>query len=506
MGPRDFQALEEGPFDLLVIGGGVYGAWTAYDAALRGLRVALVEREDWASGTSSASSKLVHGGLRYLQYMEFGLVRKALVERRRLSRLGPHRVHPLRFGLPVYRGDAVGPLQMRLGLCLYDGLAGCGQPVARHRHWRRSKVHGQWPFLDTKGLRATFTYGDCGTDDARLTLEIVAGAQAAGAVVVNHAPATALLRSGERVVGARISDALDPQMVCEVHAKQLVLSAGPWSEDLLGRADDDRRSMRLVQGTHLVLPAMPSADAFLLPAEDGRIFFLIPWYGRTLVGTTESVYHGDPAQVTVPEQDIDYLLRNTQRSCPGLGWRREDVIASFTGLRALRNELYQDPSAVTREWKVEQPSPGLWLPVGGKLTSSRADAATLVRRICHRLGREGGKSPTANRPFPWAPPEPYGPWLQQQIETGSSLGLTAAQAQALAERHGHRVSLLHEDIRTDSSLAAPIVPSLPFCKAEATHARHREMAMSKEDLWRRRIPLRLLASADERALTADSAD
>lgn len=496
---RAFPSLKGQSFDLLIVGGGIYGAWTAYDAALRGLRVALVEREDWASGTSSASSKLIHGGLRYLQYSEFGLVRKALIERRRLSRLGPHRVHPLQFAVPVFQGDAVGPFRMRLGLCLYDLLSGFGQPVARHRRWPLKQALDSWPFLNDTGMRTAFTYGDCGTDDARLVLELVSGAALAGAVVVNHAPALDLLREGDRVVGANVVDALDPGHQVEVRANQVVLCAGPWSEDLLHRPDDARRSMRLVQGTHLVLPAMPTRDAFLLPTEDGRIFFLIPWYGRTLVGTTETDYHGDPSVVTVPEQDVEYLLRNTHRHCPGLGWQREDVIRSFTGLRALRNELHRDPSAVTREWKAERPQPGLWLPVGGKLTSARADAATLVDRICRTLGKKDSGRPTEDQPFPWAPQAPYGPWLQEQVRVGIGLGLDAETAKALAQRHGNQVSLLHQAMRDDPSNALPLVAGLPFCIAEVDHARAFEMAMTDDDLWRRRIPLHLLASEAEAA-------
>ena len=492
MKARDLSQLESGPFDLLVIGGGIYGAWTAYDAALRGLRVALVEREDWGAGTSSASSKLIHGGLRYLRNMQFGLIRKALVERRRLSRLGPHRVAPLRFGFPVYQADDVGPLAVHFGLGLYDSLAGFQQPVARHQRWSRAAALEQWPFLQSEDLCAAFTYGDCGTDDARLCLEIVAGAAAAGAVVCNHAPAVEILRSKDCVVGARIADAFDDNQQIDVLAQQVVLCAGAWSEDLLGRADDQQRSMRLVQGTHLILPAMPTQDAFLLPAQDGRIFFLIPWYGRTLVGTTESDYHGDPSAVRVPEADVAYLLHNTARSCPGLHWQREDVLGSFTGLRALRNELHRNPSKVTREFSIEQPQAGLWLAVGGKLTSARVDAATLVKQLCAMLGKGEGPCPTTNQPFPWAPLEPYGPWLQQQILSGTQLGLTTTQAQCLAERHGKRVGLIWEQIRLDPNLAVAIAPDLPFCTAEIEFARKHEMAITEEDLWRRRIPLRLL--------------
>jgi glycerol-3-phosphate dehydrogenase len=174
---RDYQKLKQGPFDVLVIGGGIYGAWVAYDAALRGMKVALVEKHDWAAGTSSASSKLIHGGLRYLEYSRFGLVRKGLDERKRLWELGPHRVRPLRFVMPLYAGSRVGRMRLKLGLWLYDRLARGEQPVPPHEQLTGEDLAQSYDFLETHGLRGGFTFGDCVTDDARLTLEIVDGAQ-----------------------------------------------------------------------------------------------------------------------------------------------------------------------------------------------------------------------------------------------------------------------------------------------------------------------------------------
>ena len=203
---REFEKLRTGPFDLLVIGGGIYGAWIAYDAALRGLRVAIVEKEDWAAGTSSASSKLIHGGLRYLEHRHFGLVRRALDERRRLCRLAPHRMAPLRFVLPVYEGARAGRLRLKLGLWLYDRLGGKRQPVPRHESLARADFQRDYPFIEQDRLRGGFTYGDVVTDDARYTLEIVDGAIGAGVVAVNRAEAHGLLQEFGRVAGARIED------------------------------------------------------------------------------------------------------------------------------------------------------------------------------------------------------------------------------------------------------------------------------------------------------------
>ena len=203
---RDLQRLSDEKFDLLVVGGGIYGAWTAYDAALRGFRVALIEKADWASGTSSASSKLIHGGLRYLEQMHFGLVKGALDERKLLTRLGPHRVTPLRFLIPVYKNTRAGHFRLRMGLWLYDRLAGSNQPVDHHESLSSNDVTTRYPHLNPNGLAGGLTYGDCQTDDAQFVLEIVDGADSAGAAIANYVKATRFLLSGGRVAGADTVD------------------------------------------------------------------------------------------------------------------------------------------------------------------------------------------------------------------------------------------------------------------------------------------------------------
>jgi glycerol-3-phosphate dehydrogenase len=201
---RNLSALRSGRFDVLVIGGGIYGAWTAYDAASRGLSVALVEKRDWGAGTSSASSKLIHGGLRYLEHYEFGLVRHALTERRTLYRIAPHLVRPLNFVLPMWKGPRASPFLVSAGLMLYDLLAWGSQPVARHKHFRPRELLARYPFIDPGHLLGGFRYGDCQEDDARMTLVVTAAAQAFGAVCVNRVGAQALLEDGGRVCGARL--------------------------------------------------------------------------------------------------------------------------------------------------------------------------------------------------------------------------------------------------------------------------------------------------------------
>lgn len=377
--PRPGDRLQ-GEYDLLVVGGGIYGAWTALDAALRGMRVALVERGEWASGTSRASSKLIHGGLRYLEHGDIGLVRKALHERARLLRNAPHRVRPLRFVVPVTRHGRLNRLQLTLALGFYDALAGNLAGIEPARAWERSTLLAAAPFLDRRELVAGFTYGDGGTDDAALVCDVVAAAQMHGASCAAHAPVAALERDGGLVSGARLADGT------RVSAAATVLAAGPWAFALAGL--DPQVHARFTKGVHLVLPPLPleapfaQADtAFLLTApQDGRVFFLIPWRGGTMVGTTDTDYDGDPDGIRVEDADIDYLLAAVAANCPGLGWTRADVRDSWVGLRTLRRGD-AGASALSREWELLRPEPGLLLPVGGKLTSARVEAEKIVEAV-----------------------------------------------------------------------------------------------------------------------------
>jgi glycerol-3-phosphate dehydrogenase len=492
---REPARLGERLFDLLVVGGGIYGAWIAYDAALRGLSVAIVERDDWGSGTSSASSKLIHGGLRYLEHGHLGLVAKALRERARLLRLAPHRVWPLRFLLPVYGDSRAGRAALMAGLTLYDWLAGGHSGLPRHRHLAPDDLAECAPWLTTGGLRGGFLYGDAGTDDARFTLEITAGALAAGAVAVNHAPAVRLLRTHDgRVAGALVRDELSGSEH-EVRARMTIAAAGPWAARLAGCAPGP---LRFSKGVHLVLPPLPGPRdrAVLLTAgSDRRVFFLIPWYGATLVGTTDQEFRGDPDQVRVEDADVDYLLGETIRRCPGLGWTRADIRGSFAGVRTLQSGNAAQVGAATREWTLVEPVAGLLVPVGGKFTSARVEAERTVDRVGVLLGhRVPGL--TAGRRFPWCPAAPWAEWLTDSIAEGVRLGLDRDTALACARRHGVRVGGLFQRLRVEPAAAGRVASAAPFCRAELGHAVEHEMACSADDVLRRRVPLAVLGGAD----------
>jgi len=482
---RDFSLLCDREFDLLVCGGGIYGAWTAYDAALRGLKVAVVEQGDWASATSSASSKLIHGGLRYLETYDFRLVRKALAERQMLLEAAPHRVWPLRFGVPVYDDSRIGTLRLKAGLALYDFLAGNSGAAMSHHHYSRENFSGRFPFLNTKGLKGGFTYADAQTDDARLVLEIIDGAISHGAVCVNYCRMESLIEKKGQAVGAIVQDRLG-NTEQKVSARQIVNTTGYWM------VEESGTRCRLTKGVHLVLPACGVNEALLLTAKsDGRVFFIIPWYGRTLIGTTDTDYTGDLNNVTVETEDIAYLLAEANHYL-NTGWNANDVIGSYAGLRALKYSDAASPSAASRDWELEIAKNGVHYSVGGKLTSAREDSAVIVNSVCKRLGINV-PCPTNGKPFPWKPVTALEAQAQQ-------LGIDKECASWLIRRHGKRAEEILHSIADDPKLAYRIVPDLPFTYADLLFCAREEMVVHLDDLLRRRIPLLILSRLDDSTL------
>jgi glycerol-3-phosphate dehydrogenase len=497
---RDFGKLGDGPFDLLVIGGGIYGAWIAYDATLRGMKVAIVEKSDWAAGTSSASSKLIHGGLRYLEHFRFGLVRKALSERRLLHRRGRHRVQPLRFVLPIYSDSRVGRLRMRAGLSIYDRLAGKHDRFDRHHSLNAAQLLQRYSFLNPRGLKGGLTYSDGLTDDARLTLEVVAGAMREGAVAVNRARATELHVDGDTVVGARVKD-LESGETIEISAAVTANCSGPWCSQLVEAVKPSAApSLRLSKGSHLVLPPLPCDDAFLLISKrHGGVVFMIPWYGRTLLGTTDIEFDGDPDRVRVEQASVAYLLAQANDVLKDFPWSEPDIISSFAGIRTLPAATGRS-SEVTRDLVIEEPLRNLLLRAGGKLTSARVDAARVVDLVLERMSVRSVTSATGDRPLPWAPAGSYRAWMHETLIEGMELGLDELMVNNCQRRYGANIKRLFEIINDAPSLSGKIVPDLPFCLAEIVHAAKHEMARSLEDLLRRRIPLLLLSKLSRETL------
>ncbi|MEZ6061429.1 MAG: glycerol-3-phosphate dehydrogenase/oxidase [Planctomycetaceae bacterium] len=507
---RDPRLLTNQAFDVVVVGGGIYGSWMAFHAAVAGLKVALIEKSDWGSATSSASSKLLHGGLRYLERYEFGLVRKSLRERRELSQRLPHQVRPLRFLVPVYRDTRVGRWRMNAGLWLYDRLAGRRQPVGAHEWFSAPDFLKLLPSLKNDALLGGYSYGDCGTDDARLVLEIVASAIRAGAVACHYVKADELLTANGRATGVRVTD-LESGSRFDVTGSIVINAAGPWVNRQFGRTNDNaspnpagshipESAVRLTKGVHLVMPALESPHAVLLTSKsDGRVFFLIPWYGRTLLGTTDTDFHGDPESVSVEMSDIDYLL-SAANSYLQIPWTHDDIHGSFAGLRTLQEEAGRKASGVSREWLFEETVPGLWTSIGGKLTSARVDAIEAVDRILASLKRPRHHA-FPEQEMAWCPDGRFFDWLRQTCSEAEAAGLDAETATECARRHGARMADIIALVKTSPDLAARIVRDLPFCRAEVVHAARSEMVRTLVDLLRRRIPLLILTRLTQETIT-----
>ena len=483
---RNFSALKDAKFDLLVCGGGIYGAWTAYDAALRGLKVALVEQGDWAGATSSASSKLIHGGLRYLESYDFKLVKKALTERGMLLDVAPHRVWPLRFGVPVYAHSRISRLQLKAGLILYDLLACIQLADLKHRYFNRDTFSERFPLLSDDGLRGGFTYADAQTDDARLVLELVDGAMKAGAVCINQCQLSHLNEVNGKVIGATVQNIVNKES-CEVQAQVVVNATGLW----LTKAEVSNAWCRLSKGTHLILPAVLGDEALLLTAQsDGRVFFMIPWYGLTLVGTTDTDYRGDIEHIEVEKAEVEYLLREANQYLK-TQWTEPDVIGSYAGVRVMRQSDAASPSAVSRDWELKRTANGVIYSVGGKITSAREDASVIVDAVCAEIGVQFSCI-TKGHLFPWAPDD-FAVWSVSIFEKAGKMGIAAECIKWLIRRHGERASEILRDVESNPSLAERIVPSLPFIYADLLFCAREEMVEHLEDLLRRRMPLLILA-------------
>ncbi len=496
---RDINQLNDATFDLMIIGGGIYGAWTAYDATLRGLNVLLIDKNDWASGTSSASSKLIHGGLRYLEQFRFNLVRKSLIERELLCQLGPHRINHLRFFIPIFNNCRVSNFQLKTGLLLYDLIAGVNHSNYKHDYYSRYASAREFSFLKYENLKCGYSYSDAQTDDFRYTLEIIDGAIEAGATCLNHLEAKNLIIEKKSVTGANLIDCLTG-IEYEIKANVTVNLAGPWIGSFSGD-DSITKSYCTTKGIHLVLPALPTEHAILkLTKREKRIIFLIPWYGKTLLGTTDTFYDKSPDDIDIDERDVHYLLDEGNDVLSGAPWDTSTILGSFSGLRTLQSTTGATPSAISREWQILNPFDNYFVSVGGKLTSARIDAVEIVDQVFNVLRREK-KSITHQRQFPWAPAyDTYCDWYKKTVDICIMAGMDHDVALQCVRRYGTKINLIVDIINKTPGYREKIHPDVPFCKAEIIHSIGNEMAMELDDIFRRRIPLIILVKINKQDL------
>jgi glycerol-3-phosphate dehydrogenase len=480
---RALEELHERRFDLLVIGGGIVGAGIAAHAARAGAAVALLDAGDVGGGTSSASSKLVHGGLRYLRLGDVRLVREAHHERRILTdSVAPHLVHRLPFLLPLYRQGPFRPWFVQSGIVVYSALA-------RSRlHWlvQPDRARGMVQDLRTDGLRSCALYADAWTNDARLCLENVLAAVEAGATVVNHASVVALRRVGGRVCGAEVR--VDGEDV-SVGARVVINASGP-SVDLVRRLEAERAgtSVRLSKGAHVLVDGGEGWTAALtVPQDDVRVTFAVPWYDMLLLGTTDTEYEGDPEQVTATAEDVDQVLRESAVALPEELLASEHVRSSFAGLRVL--PVGDSSSATARRETVFSFGPGGMLSVaGGKLTTYRRIALDALGRVATELGIA-----RLDR-TPWPLPGAVG-----LDETRLPPELPPAVRAHLLHLYGARAAAVVLPALDDPTLLEPLHPDGPDIAAQALYATTHELARTPADVLLRRTTVAWRGLDDARA-------
>ncbi len=503
--------LERDEYDVLVVGGGITGAGVALDAASRGLRTALVERDDFASGTSSKSSKLVHGGIRYLRHREFGLVHEALRERQRLLDNAPHLVEPLPFLFPVIAPEGSSKRASRTlarvavaGLWLYDAVGG----------WRIGKLHkkisideavAHMPALDRDRVTGAFVYLDGRTDDARLTLAIIkTAAIELGATVANYTCVTGVTRVDGRVNGATVVDTRTGRTV-DVRARVVVNAAGVWSDEVRGLEQGDHpSSIRPAKGVHITVPAerLPVDIAAILQVTgDDRVVFVVPWGEHVYVGTTDTDYTGDLDDPVCNRDDVQHLLE-VVNACVKDPITEADVVSTWAGLRPLVSDVHasEKTADLSRKHRVFTSEGGLVTVTGGKLTTYRQMAADAVD-----LAVEGGAAPdargrharrtrrsrTAKLPIHGA----AGLAPLRAAGAAERLGVDPGKLAHLVGRYGGHARSVVALLDEDASLADPLVPGLPYLRVEAVYAARFEMTVTLDDLLSRRTRALILDRA-----------
>ncbi|MCK5013893.1 MAG: glycerol-3-phosphate dehydrogenase/oxidase [Candidatus Omnitrophica bacterium] len=474
---RDIQRFTQNRYDVLIIGGGINGAAVAHMSALNGLKVALLEKGDFASGASGKSTKLIHGGLRYLENMEFGLVHESLRERTIQLKSAPHLVRPLRFIIPVYDSDARPFWLMKLGVRLYD-LLSQKHIIERHRALNVEEICRLVPGIRKGGLLGGVMYSDAQMNDARLCLENVLSAVEKGANAANYVNVSSFIQENGRMVGVHARDELG-QKDFEVRARKIVCAVGPWTNILMRKEHSGSPArIRPTKGVHIVYKGKISDHAVLIPTRsDRRIFFIIPWMGNSLIGTTDTDFTGDPDRVEVERADIDYLLAEAKRVLPGTNFNDDNIITSFAGLRPLVSEPGA-PARVSRKHMIKESYSGLIYVMGGKYTTYRKIAEDVVRKLT--------KKPFVHtrEKFPV-----YGSGeISEDVNTlGQRYGVEPEMIRSLINFYGVRFSDVIKCVKQNADLKVPICSCCSVILAQVVYAIETEMARTVEDIIMRRL-------------------
>jgi glycerol-3-phosphate dehydrogenase len=520
---RNLKRLADEPFDLLVIGGGINGVAAAWDGVLRGLNVALVEKGDFGAQTSSATLKIVHGGLRYLQHLDIVRMRESIRERSNLLAIAPHIVEPFPFLVPTY-GHLMKGREVMAAAVFLNELAS-GDRNRRLRDPARRIPAGRVvsareclelvPGLDRKGLNGGVIFHDAQMHNSeRLTLSFALGAAAKGGALANYVEAVGLLREGDRVTGARVRDRLGSGEF-EVRARVVVNMTGPWSDILLGllQGPNPGRRVRRSKGIQIVTPpltgdialAVPSrhADPDAVMSRGGRHYFITPWRGASLVGTTDTVYEGDPDDFRITAADIRAFVEEINEALPSARLRPEQVPFAFGGLRPVTEKNIDTGSTVSRKYEITDHAAdlgieGLITVIGVKYTTCRLLAEKVVHRIFEKLDRASPAVATATMPLPGGEIEDFVRFLENAVAAEPELG--KAVMGHLGRSYGTGYALITRYARSEPALAQCVPGSAEVLKAEVVHAVREECAVRLEDVVLRRTDLGTLGHPGAAAL------
>ena len=509
----DLRRLRRERFDVLVIGGGVTGTGAAVDAASRGLSVAVVEARDLAAGTSSRSSKLIHGGLRYLEQLEFGLVHESLRERGLLAtRLAPHLVRPVPFLVPLPDDGLSARFWRRAyygaGLALYDAFSGVlgharGMPV--HRHLSRDAAHRLFPSLRPDAAAGAIRYYDGQVDDARLVVTLARTAASLGAAVATSTRVVALRRHAREVTGVRVVD-LETSEEFDVPARTVVAATGVWSDDISAMLPDTRPGLRVraSKGIHLVVPRSAiTGEAGLTLRTATSVLFVIPWGGHWIIGTTDTDWRLDRAHPAASARDIMYLLEHVNQVLDR-PLSTADIEGVYAGLRPLLSGEDESTSKLSREHAVVEPMLGLMVVAGGKYTTYRVMAADVIDRAARRLGR--GVRPSRTDQLPLLGADGFAAMWRDRLDLARRRGVPAGVLEHLLERYGTLAQEVLALVTVDPSLGRPLEGAPEYLAAEVVYAARAEAALHLEDVLNRRT--RISFETDHRGVDSvlDTAD
>jgi len=479
---NQWKNAEQSVFDVAVIGGGITGAGIARDAAMRGLKTALFEKNDFASGTSSKSSKMIHGGLRYLQMMEFSLVKECREERLILFKIAQHIVRPLKFLLPIYKGDKPGKSLLKIGLWLYDKYAS-SENTGTRRSYSRSEFQKIEPNLLHKNLLAGAEYWDSFVDDARLVLENILSAEEYGGAVFNYAKVENLERNNPHKL--TIFDSILNEKY-EILAKSIVNATGPWLDETVEKlVQKNTNRLRPTKGITVILSKIQTGNHAILfkSPDDERVMFSVPWGEFTIVGTTDTDFTGSPDNCRETPNDVTYVMRAVSHNFPNCGLEKSDIVGVFSGVRPLVSVGDGDESTTSRDFEIYDENDCIYSIGGGKLTSYRAMAETMVNTLCKKF-QIHNRCKTAIVPLPGgaeADFEKYRKLVPSQI------------FESLVNRYGSHAELIFQKIAENPKLSEPILPDFQICRAELEFSIESEHTQNVEDFLFRRTRIGLFS-------------